>query len=98
MTVIVPGGELIVAGAALDLSAGGVRVATSTDLPAGQSIAMRFTIPNSERQALVLGRIVLSYFDAASKCYTHGVAFTRIAPQDQADIARLVESTEAQTT
>jgi cystathionine beta-lyase family protein involved in aluminum resistance len=92
MTVIVPGGELVLTGSALDLSAGGMRVATATDLPAGQSIVMRFVIPKSDREALVLGRVVLSYFDAATKRYTHGIAFTRIAPEDQEHIAKLVES------
>lgn len=92
VTVIVPGNELVLYGDALDLSAGGVRVATKSDLPAGQSILMRFTIPSCEREALVRGRIVLSFFDAASKCYAHGVAFTQISPEDQAEIAKLLDS------
>lgn len=90
ITVIVPGDELVLAGAAIDLSASGVRVATSTDLPAGQSVAMRFVIPKSDREALVMGRIVLTYFDASARRYTHGVVFTRIAPEDRAEIERLV--------
>ncbi len=91
MTVIVPGGELVLSGSALDLSAGGVRVATATDLPAGQSIVMRFVIPKTDREALVLGKVVLSYFDNARKRFAHGVAFTRIAPEDQESIAKLVD-------
>jgi c-di-GMP-binding flagellar brake protein YcgR len=90
MTVIVPGEELILAGSAIDLSTGGVRVATSADLPAGQSIVMRFVIPKSDRETLIMGKVVMSYFDAATNRYTHGVAFTRIAPEDQAEISKLV--------
>ena len=92
VSVIVPGSELVLYGDALDLSAGGVRVATKSDLPAGQSILMRFTIPNTEREVLVRGRIVLSFFDAGTKCYAHGVAFTQIAPDDQAAIEKLLDS------
>jgi c-di-GMP-binding flagellar brake protein YcgR len=92
VTVIIPGGELILPGTALDLSAGGIRVATTSDLPAGQKIAMRFTLPRDDREILVLGRIVLSYFEARQKEYLHGVAFTQISPQDQASIAKFVDA------
>lgn len=92
MTVIVPGNELVLDGNALDLSGGGIRVATKSDLPAGQSVLMRFAIPGTQREALVRGRIVLSFFDAASKCYAHGVAFTQISSEDQAAIEKHLDS------
>lgn len=91
MTVIVPGSEFVVDGTALDLSEGGVRVAMKSDLPAGQSILLRFTLPKSKRETLVRGRVVLSFFDAGLKCYAHGVAFTQISPDDQAAIAKLLD-------
>ena len=88
VTVIVPGSELVLDGKALDLSGGGVRVGTTSDLPAGQSVLLRFIIPSSTREALVRGRIVLSFFDAGTKCYAHGVAFTQISHEDQAQIEK----------
>lgn len=91
VTVIVPGNELVLDGDALDLSEGGVRVAVKSDLPAGQSILLRFTLPKSEREALVRGRVVLSFFDARTKCYAHGVAFTQISPDDQAAVGKLLD-------
>lgn len=92
VTVIIPGGELILHGTALDLSAGGIRVATTSDLPAGQKIALRFTLSRGDREVLVLGRIVLSYFDAQSKRYLHGVAFTQISAEDTARISAFVDA------
>jgi c-di-GMP-binding flagellar brake protein YcgR len=92
VTVIIPGGELILPAAALDLSAGGIRVATASDLPTGQKIAMRFTLPRDDREVLALGRIVLSYFEAQQKRYLHGVAFTQISHDDQARIAAFVDA------
>ncbi len=91
VTIIVPGSELVLDGGALDLSAGGVRIGMKTDLPAGQAILLRFALPGSAREALVRGRIVLSFFDAKTKCYAHGVAFTQIAPDDQAAITKLLD-------
>ncbi|HEY9084920.1 MAG TPA: PilZ domain-containing protein [Candidatus Tyrphobacter sp.] len=91
VTVIVPGNELVLSGSALDLSVGGVRVATRSDLPAGQNIVLRFTLPKSDREALVRGRIVLSFFDAATKRYAHGIAFTQIAPEDQEGIVKMLD-------
>lgn len=90
ITVIVPGHELICSGDALDLSIGGMRVATLSDLPAGQSIVLRFTLPKTDHEALVRGRIVLSFFDAATKRFAHGIAFTQIAPEDQEGIAKII--------
>jgi PilZ domain len=63
-TVILPGHELVLGGTALDLSSGGMRVATTTDLPSGQAIVLRFTLPGQDRELIVRGRIVLSFFDA----------------------------------
>ena len=87
VTVIVPGHELILMGQALDLSQGGMRVATSTDLPPGQPIVLRFTLPGDNRELLVRARIVLSFFNAATKSYAHGIAFTQYTTQDHEAIS-----------
>ena len=89
-TVILPGHELILLGKAVDLSSGGMRVATATDLPPGQAIVLRFSLPGETRELLVRGRIVLSFYDAASKHFAHGVAFTQYLPQDQEDLAKFI--------
>ena len=82
VTVIVPGAELILNGSAVDLSRGGMRLNTSTDLPAGQPIVLRFTLPSGEREILVRAKIALTFFDASTKCYAHGVAFTQYTSSD----------------
>lgn len=82
VTIIVSGNELILLGRALDISSGGMRVGTSTDLPAGQPIVLRFTLPESNREMLVRARVVLSFYDAARKSFAHGIAFTQYAPHD----------------
>ncbi len=90
--VILPGQELVLTGEALDLSSGGMRVATGDDLPAGQVIVLRFTLPSVEREIVARGRIVLSFFDATAKRYAHGIAFTQIAPEDQALIEKALDA------
>jgi hypothetical protein len=95
VTIIVPGHELILVGNALDLSRGGMRVATSTDLPAGQPIMLRFTMPTGERELLVRAKVVLSFFDASRKTYAHGIAFTQYTTQDHDQIASFVTNVES---
>jgi hypothetical protein len=90
VTVIVPGHELILSGTAIDLSGGGLRVATPSDLPSGQSVMMRFVLPGGTRELLVRGKIVLSFYDATTRCYAHGVAFTQYAQNDQDEIVAFV--------
>lgn len=89
-TVILPGHELILSGKAVDLSRGGMRVVTATDLPSGQTIVLRFALPGQPRELIVRGRIVLSFYDATSKQFAHGVAFTQYAPQDQEAIEHYI--------
>ncbi len=95
VTVIVPGHELVLAGNAIDLSAGGMRVATASDLPAGQSVMLRFALRNGEGEMLVRGKIVMSFFEGAKSRYAHGIAFTQYAQPDQDAIVAYVESTGA---
>jgi c-di-GMP-binding flagellar brake protein YcgR len=93
-TVILPGHELVLIGRAVDLSGGGMRVVTATDLPSGQTIVLRFTLPGKSRELIVRGRIVLSFYDASNKQYAHGVAFTQYAPADQEAIAEFIAATQ----
>lgn len=95
VTVIVPGGELVLYGNAVDLSAGGLRVSSPTDLSAGQNVTLRFSLPDGRRDVMVRGRVVLSFYDAGKRQFAHGVAFTQIAAADQAALVEYI--TELQT-
>lgn len=94
MTIIVPGDELVLDGAAVDLSRGGMRITTTTDLPQGQPIVMRFALEPHERELLVRAKIALTFFDAGSKRYAHGVAFTQYSTQDYDAIASFISKKE----
>lgn len=89
------GHELVLQGVAIDLSAGGMRVATAGELPAGQSIVLRFTLHDGRDEMLVRGKVVMSFFEGAKNRYAHGVAFTQYAQPDQDAIVTYVESTGA---
>jgi len=95
VTIIVPGHELILAGEALDISRGGMRVATTTDLPAGQPIVLRFMLKTGDRELLVRAKIVLSFYDAAKKAFAHGIAFTQYTTHDHDQIAAFVSGVES---
>ena len=90
VTLIVPGHELVLPATALDLSGGGMRVATRSDLPSGQPIVLRFTLPGNDSEKLVHGLVVLSFYDASKKQFAHGVAFTQFSRADQAEISAYV--------
>ena len=93
VTLIVPGLELILPAESLDLGGGGMRVSTHADFAASQHVVLRFSLPDApDRQLLVRGRVVLSFYDATAKLYAHGVAFTQYSAQDGAEIARYVGS------
>ena len=69
---------------------------TAPDLPAGQSIVIRFTLPDGDRELLMRGKVVLSFFDASTKQYAHGVAFTQYTPHDLDAVARWVAAIQAE--
>jgi c-di-GMP-binding flagellar brake protein YcgR len=77
-------------GCARDLGGGGLRLETSDDLPQGTVLTMRFSVPSARREMMMRGRIVLSFFNASTKQYGHGIAFTQIAPDDQEIIVQFV--------
>lgn len=72
-----------------------MRVATPTDLPTGQPILLRFVLPGSEREMLIRARIVLSFYDASTASYAHGIAFTQYTTQDHDEISAWVNATAA---
>jgi c-di-GMP-binding flagellar brake protein YcgR len=94
VTIIVPGDELVINGHAVDLSRGGMRITTSTDLPAGQPIVLRFSLPPATRELLVRAKIALTFYDASSKRYAHGIAFTQYSTQDHDAIASFIAEKE----
>ena len=77
---------------AIDLGGGGVRLATDEDLPLGTVLLLHVRIPSVERDMVMRGRIVLSFFKANEQRFYHGIAFTQIDPGDQVEIIRYVES------
>ena len=90
VAVTVSGNGEPIEGSAVDLSGGGMRVITKSDLSAGQNITLRFSLPEGEREMMVRGRVVLSFFDASRQQYAHGVAFTQIAAPDQSEIVEFI--------
>jgi len=68
-----------------DLSGGGVRLETDEDLPAGTVVELQFSIP--ARTVTAHAHVVMSYFDAKTRRFAHGVAFTSIDPAAQEAIA-----------
>ncbi len=90
VTYSIEGQEGTRVGDSNDLGGGGIRLATQEDLPFGAVLLLRFPIPGSEREVTARGRIVLSFFNAESKQYNHGIAFTQIDPKDQEELVRRV--------
>jgi len=88
--VTASGSDAAIEGSAVDLSGGGMRVITKSDLSAGQNITLRFSLPDGEREMMVRGRVVLSFFDASRQQFAHGVAFTQIAAPDQSEIVEFI--------
>jgi len=90
VAITVAGSDVSLDGGAVDLSGGGMRVITKTDLSAGQNITLRFSLPENEREMMVRGRVVLSFFDASRQQFAHGIAFTQIAAPDQSELVEFI--------
>lgn len=90
VAVTAAGNDAVIEGSAADLSGGGMRVFTKSDLSAGQNITMRFALPETGRDMMVRGRVVLSFFDAGRQQFAHGIAFTQIAAPDQSEIVEYI--------
>jgi c-di-GMP-binding flagellar brake protein YcgR len=73
-----------------DLGGGGLRLATHEDLALGTVLLLRFTLPGAHRETVARGRIVLSFYNADSAQFFHGIAFTQIDPRDQEAIVQFV--------
>jgi c-di-GMP-binding flagellar brake protein YcgR len=92
VTYTIEGEDVQKVGDSNDLGGGGIRLATKEDIPFGAVLLLRFPLPESGREVMARGRIVLSFYNAESKQFNHGVAFTQIDPKDQAEIVRYVAS------
>lgn len=90
VSLTVAEGEPVLAGAAEDLGGGGMRVTTEGELSPGQTVAVRFRLPEDSSETLVRGRVVLSFYDASKRQYAHGLAFTQIAEPDQKKIVEYI--------
>ncbi|MBV8245299.1 MAG: PilZ domain-containing protein [Candidatus Eremiobacteraeota bacterium] len=75
---------------AVDLSGGGIRVAASEQIPSGETVTLRFRLPNTVGEMMVRGRAVLSFYEAKSVLYQHGIAFTQVASIDREAIVRFI--------
>jgi c-di-GMP-binding flagellar brake protein YcgR len=69
-----------------DIGGGGVRMATTQDLPLGLKLQLRFGLPKSARELVAVGRIVLSFYEAKTNTFVHGIAFTAISGRDKDQI------------
>ena len=70
-------------GGAVDLGAGGMRLASTEHLATGTIIALRFRLPTGDREIQARGRVLLSFFSGEERRYHHGIAFTAIDPDDK---------------
>ena len=79
-------------GEIINLGGGGLRLLSPLDLARGEMITLHFLLPDTEREVVVRAKAVLSFYDASSSQYAHGVAFAQISIDDQKRIVRYVES------
>ena len=89
VTYAVEGGESKTA-KAVNLGGGGLRLAAADDIPSGTVLRLRFALPGTQHEMVMLGRIVLSFFNAVDGHFAHGIAFTQIDPDDQEEIVRFI--------
>ncbi len=71
------------------LGGGGLRFATDEDLATSTIMTVHFKLP-SGADVTAQGRVVLSFFDAHDKRFSHGVAFTQIDAGHQAEIVAII--------
>ncbi len=77
-----------------NLGGGGLRLASSEDLPREEVLTVKFRIPGGEHDITIRGKVVMSFYDAGHSSYLHGIAFTQIVRADQTAIVEYVESIE----
>lgn len=90
VTVAVTGEEQVILGNAVDLSGGGVRVETRSDLSKGRQLTLRFKLTAGSAEMAVRGHIVLSFFNGSKQQFAHGIAFTQISQADQEAIVHFI--------
>jgi len=79
-------------GEIINLGGGGVRVASVEDITRGETVTLHFLLPGMKHEVIARGKVVLSFYEASSSRYAHGVAFAQIAVDDQKQIVEYVES------
>ncbi len=92
VTYLVEGAASQHVGGSNDIGGGGMRLATSEPISMGTLLLVRFLMPTSAREITARGRIVMSFFEAQSGQYKHGIAFTQIEPTGRDEIVRYVTS------
>ncbi len=78
----------------VDLSGGGVRISASADHPQGTQLELQFRLPKIQGEVVARGRIIMSFFEGTEGRYSHGVAFTQIAPADQDVIVQYIHDVQ----
>ncbi len=96
VTIAVTDENLVVLGNAVDLSGGGVRVETRSDLMKGRQLTLRFKLSPESPEMVVRGHMVLSFFNAAKQQFAHGIAFTQISQADQEAIVHFIHEVQRQ--
>lgn len=81
-------------GTAVDLGAGGMRLATSADLAPGTDLELRFRLQGASREILARARVILSFYNRTQQQYQHGVAFTAISREDRLAIDEFIRAQE----
>jgi len=94
-TYTVPAKSVALPAQIVNLGGGGIRLVNQEDLARESLLDVRFRLPSGDELS-AQGKVVLSFYDAGVGAFAHGIAFTRIAPADQAAIVAYVESIDHQ--
>lgn len=97
VAIIIAEREPPIAGHAEELSGGGMRFTTEGEISAGQTVALRFTLPDDSTGTMMRGRVVFAFYDNSRKLYAHGLAFTQISESDQKKIVDHIHELQQRT-
>ncbi len=77
------------------LGGGGLRLRLKSDVRQGSAVSIAFRLRPEYGEIRAWGKVVMSYYNASDQAFEHAVAFTRVAPADQAEIVRYVGGAHA---